>query len=157
MAQVIRRTTVAGEACYDVRTRLDGRVSTRTFSRRKDADAYASTIEADKLRGVAVDPRHDRITVDQWCRSWLSLRTDLRPTTQRLYNYLLDSHIVPTIGKIELGKLSPSIVRTWHAELSAEHRPSLSGPTNCCGRASTQRSSTACSPQTLQGKGSRRR
>jgi integrase len=123
MAQIIKRTIATGENRYDVRTRIGDRVVTRTFKRRKDADAYSSTVETDKLRGVAVDPRHGRITVDQWCHSWLSQRTDLRPTTQRLYNYLLDSHIVPTIGKIELGKLSPSIVRAWHAELSAEHRP----------------------------------
>lgn len=42
---------------YDVRTRIGGRVVTRTFKRRKDADAYANTVEADKLRGVARDPR----------------------------------------------------------------------------------------------------
>lgn len=148
MAQIIKRTTATGEKRYDVRTRIGDRVVTRTFKRRKDADAYSSTVETDKLRGVAVDPRHGRITVDQWCHSWLSQRTDLRPTTQRLYNYLLDSHIVPTIGKIELGKLSPSIIGHGTRNYRPNTGPSQSGPTSSCGRASTPRSETACSPRT---------
>src|ERR1039458_5115644 len=57
---------------YDVRTRIGGRVVTRTFKRRKDADAYASTIEADKLRGVVVDPRRAKVTVEDYTARWLA-------------------------------------------------------------------------------------
>ena len=66
---------------YDVRTRIGRRVVTRTFKRRKDADAYANTVEADKIRGGVVDPRASRVTLEVWCRSWLTNRSDLRPTT----------------------------------------------------------------------------
>jgi integrase len=121
MAQVVKRTITRGDARYDVRTRIAGRVVTRTFKRRKDADAYASTVEADKLRGVAVDPRASRVTLEAWCHSWLAHRSDLRPTTRSLYAYLLDSHVLPTLGGSELGRLTVSMVRSWHASLFAEH------------------------------------
>src|ERR1035438_10762889 len=66
---------------YDVRTRITGRVVTRTFKRRKDADAYASTIEADKLRGVVVDPRRSKITVRSYAGTWLGHRHELAERT----------------------------------------------------------------------------
>lgn len=123
MAQVSKRTTARGDSRYDVRTRVAGRVVTRTFKRRKDADAYASTLEADKLRGVVVDPRRGRVTVEEWCKGWLAQRSDLRPTTRRLYRYLLRDYVYPALGAIELGKLTPSTVRAWYATIAELHRP----------------------------------
>jgi hypothetical protein len=87
---------------YDVRTRIGGRVVTRTFKRRKDADAYANTVEADKLRGVARDPRASRITLAEYARKWMERRTDIRPTTRAKYGHLLDRHILPTLGQHDL-------------------------------------------------------
>ena len=47
---------------YDVRTRIGGHGVTRTFKRRKDADAHTSTIGADKLRGIVADPKPARVS-----------------------------------------------------------------------------------------------
>lgn len=44
-------------------------------------------------------------------------RTTLRPKTRGLYRMLLDRCILPTLGPAELGRLKPSMVRTWHADL----------------------------------------
>src|ERR1019366_6259628 len=71
MAQIVKRTLGDGRTVqYDGRTRIGGRVVTRTFRRRKDADAYASTTEADKFRGVARDRRSSR-----GAQTWRSPRT----------------------------------------------------------------------------------
>ena len=57
MASVNRRTTTRGSR-YDVRYRTpDGKVRTKTFATRKEADRFANTVEADKHRGAFVDPR----------------------------------------------------------------------------------------------------
>lgn len=48
---------------YIVRTRLEGRVVTEAFERYKDAMDRATTIEADKLLGRAVDPSKSKVTV----------------------------------------------------------------------------------------------
>ena len=122
MAQLIKRTTATGENRYDVRTRIAGRVVTRTFKRRKDADVYANTTEVDKLRGVVVDPRRARVTLKEYAGQWLAHRPDLAVRTRELYGWLLDRHILPTFGDMALADLSPSAVRAWHAAL-AVHRP----------------------------------
>jgi hypothetical protein len=120
VAQLIKRTTATGENRYDVRTRIAGRVVTRTFKRRKDADVYANTTEADKLRGVVVDPRRARVTLKEYAGQWLVHRPDLAVRTRELYGWLLDKHILPTFGDIALADLSPSVVRAWHAALAVD-------------------------------------
>jgi hypothetical protein len=57
VASITRRATAAGDARYDVRLRIGGRVVTRTFKRRQDAERWAALTEADRAMGGAVDPR----------------------------------------------------------------------------------------------------
>src|ERR1035437_633463 len=123
MAQTIKRTTATGENRYDVRTRIGGGVVTRTFKRRKDADAYANTTEAKKLRGVAIDPRRAQVTFEDYGEKWMESRQDLAQRTVDLYRWLLKRHIEPTFGKAPLANLTPSAVRSWHAALTKK-RPS---------------------------------
>ncbi len=124
MAQVVRRPTASGEFRYDVRTRIAGRVVTKTFRRRKDAEAYANSVEAEKLRGMAVDPRLARVELAKWASSWMAQRVDLRPKTRQLYGYLLNSFVLPRLGTTPLAQLTPSVVRAWHAQLATE-RPRI--------------------------------
>jgi integrase len=121
VAQVIKRLTAAGENRYDVRTRIGGRVVTRTFKRRKDADAYANTVEADKLRGIVVDPRRAKVTLKAYADPWLTERNDLAVRTLELYRWLLDRHILPPMGALALSDLTPSVIRNWHAGIAEEH------------------------------------
>ncbi len=121
MAQITKRTTAAGTARYDVRTRIGGRTVTRTFTRRRDADAYASTTEADKLRGVVIDPRRAAVTVEDYCTAWLKGRHDLAVRTAELYAWLLRRYIVPGLGSTSLAALVPAQVRTWHARIADKH------------------------------------
>jgi integrase len=121
MAQIIKRTTRSGEVRYDVRTRLNGRVVTRTFRRKRDADAYATTVEADRLRGIAIDPRGGRVLFTDYSRAWLVRRPDLAASTRHDYRLLLDTHLIPTFGDTPLGHISPSAVRAWWAVLVSRH------------------------------------
>jgi len=123
MAQTIKRTTATGEKRYDVRTRIAGRVVTRTFKRRKDADAYATTVAADKLRGVAIDPRRAQVTFTDYAKQWMENREDLAQRTVDLHWWLLRRHIEPTFGTSALADLSPSAVRSWNARIAGK-RPS---------------------------------
>ena len=121
MAQIKKRTTSSGEARYDVRSRIGERVVTRTFKRRRDADAYATTLEADRLRGVAVDPRAGHVRFGDYARSWLERRPDLSVTTRHDYRKLLDNHLVPEFGRTEIAAIAPSAVRSWWAALAARY------------------------------------
>lgn len=106
---------------YDGRTRVDGRVVTRSYRRRKDLDAWITTTEADKLRGVAVDPRKAKVTFRDYANEWLSKRSALAVRTVETYRYLLDDYLLPTFGDRSLGGFNPSDVRAWHAGEAAEH------------------------------------
>ena len=122
MAQISKRTVGNGDARYDVRTRIGGRVVTKTFKRKRDAEAYSTSVEADRLRGVAIDPRRARVTLAMYGRENLMERRPrlaLRATDQ--YSWLLEHHILPVLGKRALGEIEPSMVRRWNARLAEQH------------------------------------
>jgi integrase len=122
VAQIKTRRTAAGEVRYDVRVRIGGRVVSRTFKRRRDADAYVRTVEADRLRGLAVDPRAGLVTVEAYALQWLCQR-QLRPLTRDLYTGILRNHILPTFGERAMGKVMPAEIRAWYAELASKLAP----------------------------------
>jgi integrase len=122
MAQIFKRSTHTGDARYDVRTRIGGRVVTRTFKRKRDAEAYATSVEADRLRGVAIDPRRARVTLATYGRENLqNRRAGLALRTADQYSWLLEQHILPELGKHALGIIEPSMVRSWNARLAERH------------------------------------
>ena len=122
MAQMKTRRTRRGEVRYDVRARIGGRMVTRTFVRRRDADAYARTLEADRLRGLAVDPRAGLVLFGAYAEQWLRQR-QLRPRTRELYDGMLRNHILPTFGERPMGKVTPAEVRSWNADAYARVAP----------------------------------
>jgi integrase len=115
-AASLKDTTTA----YDVRTRVDDRVVTKTHRSRRDAAAYAVTIEAEKLQGAAIDPKRAKVTVKDYGTDWLAKRTDLAATTLSLYRHLFDHHIVPVLGSTAVGNLSMARVKSWHAAIDKD-------------------------------------
>ena len=83
----------------------------RTFPLRGGATQWLSMVEADPARGAWVDPRSGRVTLAEYSRRWLALRTDLRPRTRELYASLLKLHIRPVLGTVEIARITPSMVR----------------------------------------------
>src|SRR5579875_363221 len=99
MAHVTKRTLRAGETRYDVEWRLpDGRVRTKTFTRRKDADAFRATVETERLRGVVVDPRGARTPFAEIAGAWLVARSTKRPSSVERDRAIIHLHINPTFG-----------------------------------------------------------
>jgi len=95
--------------------------SAGTFSAKADALAHLSTIEADLRRGAWIDPRAGQVTVQTYANVWLDQRPDLAVRTKDLYRYLLDRHVLPTLGQATLSGLTVSKIRGWHAALAQEH------------------------------------
>ncbi len=121
MAQVIK--TNHSHRGYSVRRadpyRWPGRH--RTFKRRKDADAYSTTVEADRLRRVAIDPRRAQVTLETYARSYLAARSDLAIRTADQYGWVLKRHILPVLGSRKLCDIDPSSVRAWFAPLARKY------------------------------------
>lgn len=121
-AKAFAATVDGAQWAYVVRWRVGGQERSRTFTRRKDADAYLTTVEAERLRGVVIDPRRARATVREYGTDWLAKRHNLSEKTVELYTVLLERHIYPTFGDTALGAVTPSSVRTWHAALGKRHQ-----------------------------------
>ena len=93
----------------------------QTFATKSDALSYLAITEADIHCGAWIDPRAGRITVKEYANEWLSRRPDLAVRTTEPYRYLLDDHILPSLGSTTLAALAPSKIRGWHAKLAQAH------------------------------------
>lgn len=120
MANIRKRATSAGEARYDVSWRVDGREVSRTFRRRSDADAFVRQLYSEELRGVVVDPRNGRESLEDYAKRWLSTRLvrgrPLAGMTLTRYRSLLRHHLTP-LTRSELRHITPDAVGTWHSAL----------------------------------------
>jgi integrase len=100
----------------------DGKVhSAGTFKTKADALVHLSTIDADLHRGAWINPKSGKTTLDEYSERWLEQRNELAFRTRELYNYLLELHALPTLGRTALVTLAPSTIRSWHASLAQVH------------------------------------
>ena len=115
---MIERRTTRNEPRYEVRLRgPDGRERSRSFRTRRDAERYEREQRAAFDRGNWIDPRGASQPFEQYALRWLTQRTELRPRTVELYRSLLGRHLLPEFGELQLGKITPSAVRSWNAAL----------------------------------------
>ena len=106
MASIVEKRLGDGSKAYLVRFRTaDGRQRSKQFKRKREADAYVSLVEVDRMSGALIDPRLGRITVDEWWRQWWPTVTNLRASTRARDAQFYHSHIRPAFGDTPLNKL----------------------------------------------------
>ncbi len=91
----------------------------QTFEAKEDAEGWlyaqrAAVTGEDWTPPAAKKPK--AITVAEYADAWLADR-DLKPRTRHHYRYLLDDHVLPTLGALPVKAVTPAAVRTWHAQL----------------------------------------
>ena len=112
MASIVDKRLSDGSRAYLVRFRTaDGSQRSKQFGRRKEAEAYVSLVEVDKLQGALVDPRLGRMTVKEWWDQWWPTVTHLRPSTKARDEQFVKSHVMPYFGTTPLGKLDRTVLR----------------------------------------------
>jgi len=99
------------------------RPAPQTFESKGDADRWLSGVETDLARGQWIDPSASETTLRQWSVLWLKNRPDLKVRTRELYDWLLDKYLLPDLGDVPIGKITPSLVRSWHADISRTGSP----------------------------------
>jgi integrase len=99
------------------------RTAPTTFSTKRDADAFLSTTRADLERGRWVDPSAGRVSLRQYATVWLDQKPNLRPRTREQYEINLRLHILDALGDTELARVTPGMVRSWHADLLRKGKP----------------------------------
>ena len=84
----------------------------RHFDRKIDAQRFASTVEADMVRGEWTDPRLGRITFAEWSGHVQASRGSRRGSTIARDESVLANHVLPTFGVLSLSAIQPSTIRS---------------------------------------------
>jgi len=120
MASIQEKRLSDGSRAYLVRFRTaDGQERSKQFKRKREADAYVSLVEVDRIQGNLIDPRLGRITVGEWYDRWWPTVNNLRPSTRARDHAHFRTHVLPTFGKIPLAALDRTWLRSWVADLSS--------------------------------------
>jgi len=86
---------------------------TKTFDKKSDAKKALKEFEADKTKGELIIPKG--ITVSDWLEQWLkNAEINREYTTIYGYKNIIDNHINPAFGKIELQKLKSIQIQKYY-------------------------------------------
>lgn len=96
-----------------------GQQRKKSFTRKGDADRFAATVEADKLRGTYVDPRAGKVTFQDYAEQWRAGQVH-RPTTTAHVETMLRRHAYPVLGDRALASIRPSEVQAWVKRMSTD-------------------------------------
>jgi integrase len=96
-----------------------GKEHLRRFALKRDAQRWLDQ-ESSKLQtGNWVAPRDAKITMRQWCQTWLRAYGTRKPSTVRQAQVHIDK-IAQAFGDRRLDSLRPSEIRSWLVELTEE-------------------------------------
>lgn len=102
--------------------RPDGRSARKGgFLRKRDAEAYITTVESSKLQGSYIAPGDAQVTVGALGADWLEVhRAAVKPSTFHSDESAWRVRVEPTWGARKIGSIRHTEVATWVAELSQE-------------------------------------
>jgi integrase len=121
MATISSYKTSRGQTRYRVRHRTPDRRQTdkRGFRTKRDAEAFAATVEVSKLKGEYVAPSQARTTVAELGSAWLDRqRGHLKPSGYGVIETAWRLRVQPRWGHVALGDIRPTAVQQWFSDLS---------------------------------------
>ena len=101
MATISKYQTASGATLYRVRYRTPDNRQTdkRGFTTKRDAQAFANTVEVSKLRGEYVAPADARVTVGELGPAWLDRqRGHLKPSAYAVMEIAWRVRVAPRWG-----------------------------------------------------------
>ena len=128
MATIEKYQTKSGATLYMVRYRKPDQSQTtkRGFTRKHDAQAFATTVETAKLRGEYVAPSIGKTTIGELGPAWLNRQKGhMKPSGFRSYESAWRVHVAPRWAGRRIADVRYSDVQAWVAELSTKRGPSI--------------------------------
>lgn len=111
---VQRYTTPSGQVRYRARVKSHGReVARRTFTRKRDAQAWEEDQKRRLRMGEWIDPRRGRVPLDQVAPDWLLSRQAVKRNTQVTERHSWEKHIKPRFGSAPVASITSSEVASW--------------------------------------------
>lgn len=122
MATISRYRTQSGKSLFRVRYRTPDRRQTdkRGFRTKREAEAFAATVEHSKLVGAYVSPSAGRVTVGEVFTRWRDGLGHLRPKTLENALSSYRKHVEPRWSTTPVGDVRPPAIRSWVATMSAD-------------------------------------
>jgi integrase len=100
----------------------DGKLHSRSFARKDDAQRWLTNEEASKLKGTWIDPSRSRQQFDDWTDEWWAVWSSnprRSPTTLEATENRLRRHVRPEFGRHALRAISVRMVQQWQDKLEA--------------------------------------
>ncbi len=91
-----------------------------TFATKTDAEIWLTLKEAEIRKGDWIAPDAGAVAFEEYAKSWVVERPNLRPKTVQLYEYLVRLHLVPVLsalGVVTVADVKEGIVRKWRKKL----------------------------------------
>ena len=126
MATISKYETASGATLYRVRYRTPerGQTDKRGFTTKRDAEAFAATVEVTKMRGEYVAPSLGRVTIGQLGPAWLARQQGhMKPSGFRSYESAWRVHVEPRWAGLRVADVRFSDVQAWVSELAGKRGP----------------------------------
>lgn len=123
MATISAYTTSQGIR-YRVRFRTPDNRQTdrRGFRTKREASAFASSVEVSKMKNEFIDISRSRATVGELGSDWLARKVDIKVSTRAALESSWRVHVEPRWGRWAVSSIEQSDVHEWIADLhSAGH------------------------------------
>ena len=104
MATISRYQTASGATLYRVRYYTPDRSETqkRGFKTKRDAEAFAASVEVSKLKGEYVRPALGRTTLAELAPDWLARKQSKAPSHYRMLESAWRVHVQPRWGLVRV-------------------------------------------------------
>jgi integrase len=97
---------------------LERREHARNFRTKIEAQRWLDSVTAAQVRGDYVDPKAGRTPFGTFAEEWYGHTATLKPSTRADYRSLLDAHVLPRWGSVQLRSITRSTLQTWVAEMA---------------------------------------
>ncbi|MED5813857.1 tyrosine-type recombinase/integrase [Mycolicibacterium sp. 050232] len=125
MATISKYETSSGTTRYRVRYRTPDRRQTdkRGFKTKRDAEAFAATVEVEKLTGSYVAPALGKVTVGELGPEWLARqRAIIKPSAFHSVESAWRVHVEPRWASKAIADINFSDVQSWVAEMAGRRK-----------------------------------
>jgi integrase len=96
-----------------------GAERSKTFSRKADADDFATSVRHDIRSNTYIDPRVGQQPVEAYLEAWRAQQAHHRPKTAASTATRFRTMVYPYLGDRAIASVKPSTIRQWQADLLA--------------------------------------
>lgn len=125
MATISKYETSSGTMLYRVRYRTPDHRQTdkRGFKTKRDAEAFANTVEVKKLTGEYIPETAGRITIAEMAPDWLTRKEQATAASNyRMIESAWRVHVQPKWGRWQVSKVTVPDIESWVAQMVRDGR-----------------------------------